>query len=100
LLLLLLLLLLLQVDSLFPTLTCRETLNFAEVCCGQSGALADAVVSMMSWEETHPGAVDRCHLDDEVRGGVMQLLLGFANIQALLAILYSQLSMTCHRTRL
>jgi hypothetical protein len=61
------LLLLLQVDSLFPTLTCRESLNFAEVCCGQSGALADAVVSMMSWEETHQGAVTRCTLDDEVR---------------------------------
>jgi hypothetical protein len=54
----------LQVDSLLPTLTCRETLNFAEQCCGSSGHMGEAVVAMMSWEEAHKP--ERCPMDDEV----------------------------------
>lgn len=53
-----------KVDSLLPTLTCRETLNFAEQCCGSSGHMGEAVVQMMSWEEAHKP--ERCPMDDEV----------------------------------
>ena len=56
-----------QVERLLPTLTCRETLNFREVCAGQRETLGSVLRAMLSWEAANPELAERTPLDDEAR---------------------------------
>ncbi len=54
-------------ERLLPTLTCRETLNFQEVCAGKRATLGSVLRAMLSWEAAHPELAERVPLDDEAR---------------------------------
>lgn len=84
-----------QIDRLMPTLTTRETLNFAETCAGPSRHLDEAMRRMMAWEAAHPEEATRTELDDEVTGSMTGTAQGNHQRAGMLSITASPDSMCC-----